>query len=116
MERRARLQRSVDFERARRAGRPWYHPMFVFIAAPNGLDRTRVGVVAGRKMGKAVARNRAKRLLREAARRLYPYLMPGWDLILIARSPILDAKEPQVEAALEQIAREAGIWRKEASL
>lgn len=113
MERRARLRRTVDFERARREGCSWYHPMFVLIAAPNQVGHTRIGVVAGRKLGTAVARNRAKRLLREAARHLYPHLSPGWDLILIARAAILDAKEPQVEAALEQIATEAGILQKE---
>lgn len=113
MERRDRLRRSADFERARREGRPWNHSLFVLIAAPNEVGRTRIGVVAGRKMGDAVARNRAKRLLREAARRLYPHLAPGWDLILIARSPILDAKEPQVEAALGEVAGKAGIWQEE---
>jgi ribonuclease P protein component len=90
--------------------------MFVLIAAPNPVGPTRIGVVAGRKLGTAVARNRAKRLLREAARRLYAHLAPGWDLILIARTAILDAKEPQVEIALEQVAREAGIWQEETGL
>ncbi len=87
--------------------------MFVMIATPNPVGHTRIGVVAGRKLGTAVVRNRAKRLLREAVRRLYTHLLPGWDLILIARPAILGAKEPQVEAALEQVAREAGIWQKE---
>jgi len=109
VERRIRLRRSVDFERARQEGRSWSHPLLVLVAAPNPVGLTRIGVVAGRRLGTAVARNRAKRLLREAARRLYPRLVPGWDLILIARSPILSVKEPQVEAALEQLAREARL-------
>ena len=111
MERRIRLRRSVDFERVRQEGRSWSHPMLVLVAAPNSVGLTRIGVVAGRRLGTAVARNRAKRLLREAARHLYPRLTPGWDLVLIARHPILTVKEPQVEAALEQLAREAGLLR-----
>jgi ribonuclease P protein component len=107
--REVRLRRPADFERVRQEGRAWFHPLLVLVAAPNLVGPTRVGVVAGRRVGPAVARNRAKRLLREAARHLYPRLMPGWDLILIARPPILTVKEPQVEAALEQLAREAGL-------
>jgi ribonuclease P protein component len=83
----------------------------VLVAAPNPVGTLRIGVVAGRRVGPAVARNRAKRLLREAARHLYPYLAPGWDLVLIARPPIRTVNEPQVEAALEQLAREAGLLR-----
>jgi len=109
VERRIRLRRSVDFERVRQEGRAWSHPLLVLVAAPNPVGLTRIGVVAGRRLGTAVARNRAKRLLREAARHLYPRLAPGWDLVLIARPPILTVKEPQVEAALEQLAREAGL-------
>ncbi len=109
MERRIRLRRSVDFERVRQEGRSWSHPLLVLVAAPNPGGLTRIGVAAGRRLGPAVARNRAKRLLREAARHLYPRLAPGWDLVLIARPPILTVKEPQVEAALEQLAREARL-------
>ncbi len=111
MERRIRLRRSVDFERVRQEGRAWSHPLLVLVAAPNPVGLTRIGVVAGRRLGTAVARNRAKRLLREAARHLYPRLAPGWDLVLIARPPILTVKEPQVEAALERLAGEAGLLR-----
>jgi len=83
----------------------------VLVACRSGLDVTRVGVIATRKIGKAVHRNRAKRLLREAARRLHFHLEPGWDLLLIARPEILQAKEPQVREALALLAREAGLMR-----
>jgi len=109
MERRIRLRRSADVERVRREGQAWHHPLLVLLAAQNLEGRTRIGVLAGRRVGKAVARNRARRLLREAARRLYPRLAPGWDLLLIARPPIVDVKEPQVEEALRQLTQQAGL-------
>ncbi len=107
--REVRLRRSADFDRVRQEGQAWPHPLLVLVAAPNSAGVTRIGVVAGRRVGTAVARNRARRLLREAARRLYSHLVPGWDLILIARPSILAVKEPQVEAALKGLAREAGL-------
>jgi|YNPNPStandDraft_1061719.scaffolds.fasta_scaffold16123_6 ribonuclease P protein component len=109
MERRARLRRAGDFQRVWREGRSWSHPSLVLVACPNKLDRTRVGVVASRKIGKAVARNRARRLLRAAARGLYGRLMPGWDLILIARPAILELKSPAVQETLEFLTARAGL-------
>lgn len=104
-----RLQRRADVARVHQEGRSWAHPLLVLLVRPNGLQRARVAVVASRRLGKATARNRAKRLLREAARHVYPELMPGWDLLLIARPKILEAKEPQVRQALGILAREAGL-------
>lgn len=111
--REVRLRRSADFDRVRQEGRTWSHPLLVLVAAPNTIGQTRIGVVAGRRLGTAVARNRAKRLLREAARHLHPRLVAGWDLLLIARPPILTVREPEVEAALERLAREARLWEEE---
>jgi ribonuclease P protein component len=90
-------------------GRSWAHPLLVLVARPNGLDFSRVGVTASRRVGGAVARNRAKRLLREAARHLYPQLKGGWDVMLVSRAGILKVKEPQVEEALASLFRRAGL-------
>ncbi|MFH1662387.1 MAG: ribonuclease P protein component [Chloroflexota bacterium] len=46
---------------------------------PNGLDYTRYGFIVGKRIGKAVVRNRVKRLLREISRQIP--LKPGWDIV-----------------------------------
>jgi len=91
MDRRYRLSSSADFQRVRRMGKVYAHPLVILITCPNGLDVSRFGVTAGRRVGGAVGRNRAKRLLREAVRPYVTRTHPGWDIVLIARSGLLTA-------------------------
>ena len=110
MERRIRLRRSGDIKRVYDEGKSWAHPLLVLIVRPNELEFSRVGVTASRKVGGAVKRNRAKRLLREAARHLYPRLeTEGWDVMLIARPKLVEAKEREVEEALASLLNRAGL-------
>ena len=68
-----------------------------------------MGVTAGRSVGGAVQRNRAKRLLREAMRTLLPSLCADRDVILIARQPLLNATYQQALVALSGLARRANL-------
>ena len=110
MQRKFRLSRSTDFKRVRRDGKSYAHPLLVLIAIENQLSITRVGVAAGKSVGNAVKRNRAKRLIRAAARELYPQTASGYDLVLIARSPIIQVKMPKVRTALQQLLQRASLY------
>ena len=110
MERNFRLTGSMDFKRVRTSGKSYAHPLVVLVALPSTEGRLRVGVTAGRSVGGAVQRNRAKRLLREAMRSLLPTIRADRDVILIARQPLLDATYEQALAALEGLARRASLF------
>jgi len=69
----------------------------------------RIGLVATKRLGNAVRRNRARRLLREAIRKLGPSLRPGSDLVIVARSALLDASLDQIQAALSETLSRAGL-------
>ena len=111
MQRRHRLKKSAEFQRVRANKRSWAHPLLVLYIAPNGLDISRVGISVTKRIGKAVARNRAKRLIREAVRHYLPGLPSGWDLVFIARAAIAEASFLQVREAVENVLRRARLLR-----
>jgi len=106
-----RLSRSEDFKRVRRIGKSYAHPFVVLVAQANEnpTQPVRVGVAAGKTTGTAVHRNRAKRLLREALRPYLASLASGWDLILIARPPLVTATLDDTRTVLLNLLRRAKI-------
>jgi len=109
VQRKFRLTRSTDFKRVRRTGKSYAHPFVVLVVQANEVSKTRVGVTAGRSVGGAVQRNRAKRLLREAIRPLLYDLPPGCDLILIARSSLLRTSLQDIRQALTGLLNHAKL-------
>jgi ribonuclease P protein component len=98
-----RLTNSLDFKRVRRSGKSYAHPLVVLVVLSSPDDPIQVGIIAGRSVGKAVQRNHAKRMLREALRTLLPQLESGWKIILIARRPILNAELAELQDTLNQL-------------
>jgi len=109
VQRRFRLTRSEDFKRVRRSGKSYAHPLIVLIVQKSEQPRLRVGVAAGRTVGTAVSRNRAKRLLREAMRTLVPNIASGLDLILIARPRLVSASLDETRQVLLNLLQRAQI-------
>lgn len=115
MKREFRLKKSDDFKRVRRNGKSYAHPLVVLVALPNETGRLQIGVTASRSLGGAVQRNRARRLLREALRPRLSEIKPGWDLILIARQPLLAASFQALQASLEVLLHRGQLYREHAS-
>jgi ribonuclease P protein component len=87
--RRERVRRRAEYQRIYDQGVKLHGRLFTLFRFPNGLDIGRLGIAATRKLGGAVARNRAKRLIREVFRR--NKLAPGFDIVIVPRRELLDA-------------------------
>lgn len=85
-----KLRRRSEFQRVFDNGRRTHGRLFTVIAAPSPGALTRLGIVASKKLGGAVVRNRAKRLIREIFRTVV-YPGPPVDLVIIPKNALLSA-------------------------
>jgi ribonuclease P protein component len=109
-----RLRREAEVRVARARGKAYADGPLVVRVKPNpertAHNRNRYAVVAGKRVGSAVERNRCKRLVREAIRRLHPRLRQGNDLVIIVRGGVDELTGLDVaEASLTRITKRAGL-------
>lgn len=109
MNREYRLTSSTEIKRVRRNGISYAHPLVVLITAPNEQGLTRFGVIAGRTVGNAVRRNRAKRRLRAVILNLLPQIRSGSDTLLIARQDSVESQWSDLYQAVEGLCYRAGL-------
>jgi ribonuclease P protein component len=87
-----RLTRRAEFQRVFDTGQRGHGRFMTLLIAPNSCGRDRLGIVASKKLGDAVRRNRAKRLIREVFRQNHPLSGPqGVDVVVIPRRELFDA-------------------------
>jgi ribonuclease P protein component len=109
LRRQFRLQHAADFRDLRRDGHTYRHPMLILIAAARNRPVSRFGFSASRRYGNAVARNRARRLLRESIRLHLSSIHTGWDCLFIVRRPLANASFQEVEAVVVGLLERAGL-------
>jgi ribonuclease P protein component len=102
-----RVRRRREFQQAFQRGFRLNSRYFTTVVLPNGSSVCRLGIVASRKFGDAVNRNRAKRVIREIFRQLDVTGGPAADLIVIPRRELLTADYPAAEDDFRTIWRRA---------
>ena len=85
----------------------------VLYVRENHLGINRVGFTVGKKLGKAVVRNRVRRRLREVYRLNEAAFQCGYDIVVVARSKCVGAEFEKLTAAYLHLAKKAGILRED---
>jgi len=104
------IRNNRDFGKAYTRGKSYVSPVVVTYVLPNRLNISRIGVTASKKIGNAVKRNRARRILKEAVSLLLPQIKPGYDLVLVARRKTTAVKMGQAMEALKRHLKAANLF------
>ncbi len=108
-----RIRKPREFRETYAQGQRWVGRYMVLWIRTVDDPALRLGVVASKKVGNAVARARGKRLLREAFRLNRWQLEPTHDVVLISRRSILSAEWMQIQYELLYLAKKAGLMHDE---
>ena len=103
------LRKQADFDAIYKRGRSVGDKYVVIFYLKNGLDHTRTGFLASKKVGNSVKRNRARRLMRESYRQIKDKIPQGYDIILIARNTITDRSFMEVDNSIVHAFRRTGL-------
>ena len=102
-----RLRRNADFSRSLSTKYLVLYPRKV---KGSGI---RVGFSVSKKVGKAHVRNYYKRRLSEIIRRNFDKLQPGYDLVFVARNPIVELTYGELEKNVVFLLKKSGVWKHE---
>ena len=103
------LRKSNDFERVKRRGQRYQTPLFNLVSHESALPLPRVGIVVGRRLGKAVLRNRAKRIFRELVRHTRTQLVNGRDIIVFPKRKALSTKHQTLKEMWKSALHHEGL-------
>lgn len=107
----AHLKKSKEFKKTYSLGKSYANKLLVLYVWPKEEEQLKIGFSVGKKIGKAVVRNRVKRLIREAYRlNQHKVKKQGMNLVFIARNRAKDADFLQIERALLDLFKRANIF------
>ena len=102
------------FRRLYRSGKNAANRYLVLYCRKNGSRQNRIGLTVSAKLGHAVERNRMRRRLREVYRLHEAELLPGYDIVIVARSRAMEADFAELTRAFLTLAGRTGLMQEAA--
>lgn len=99
------------FRRLYAKGKSCANGHLVLYCRRNGTAENRVGLTVSAKLGHAVVRNKLRRRLREIYRLHEAEFLPGWDIVVVARSRAVQASYQKLEKAYLSLAKKLEILK-----
>lgn len=114
-----RLKKNFEFKIIYRRGKSFANDLLVMYILRNKKNRdknlniyNKLGVSVSKKVGNSVVRSRSKRVISESFRLNNEFIPKGYDFIFIARNPIKDKSFWDVEKAMKNLFKKAGLYNK----
>ena len=107
------LKCNTDFRRLYNRGKTVTDPALGIYYSKNRAGICRIGITTSKKIGNAVERNRSRRLLKEAFRSVCPNVIPGYDIVIVARSKTKYVKSTRLAEIMHRIFSEQGMLKEE---
>lgn len=105
-----KLKQNWEFHRAYNRGTALVAPSYVLYTVKGKKGQIRLGITAGKKIGTAVSRNRAKRVITAAFVSCLPHLPSGYDFVVVARTRILNVKSNEVADLFKRQLQNENLW------
>jgi ribonuclease P protein component len=105
------LTKRAQYLTVYKLGKSWVNNLVVIKASPNQCEFSRYGFSVTKNIGKAVVRNRIRRMFREISRIIT--VKPGWDIVFIARQGAVDADYHELKRSVETLLLRAHLINKD---
>ena len=102
------LKQNHEFRRLYSKGKSAVSPYFVVYCRKTGRPASRLGITTGVKLGNAVKRNRARRRIRELYRTREEKLLPGYDIVIVARTRVIYGRYGELVRCFDQQMKKLG--------
>ena len=111
-----RIRKNTEFRTVYRRGKSFSNLSLVLYVYKNGRDINRFGISVSKKVGNSVVRGRVKRLISESYRLNNEGLKTSYDLVFIARNPSNSKNYKEIESALKNLLKKAGLINNEKNI
>ena len=105
------LKENRDFLRLYRKGKSFVGSTIVTYVLKNRSNEKRYGITTSKKIGKAVQRNRARRVIRASLYSLYSDIIPGYDIVFVARGKAPHTKSTVVQKEMTEHLKKARVLK-----
>ena len=106
------IKSNSDFRRLYNRGKAVTDPALVIYYTKNRAGICRIGITTSKKIGNAVERNRSRRVIKEAFRKVCPQLDPCYDIVLVARSKTKYLKSTRIEEVMLKTFEKEGMLKR----